>query len=250
MIKDLHWTRYAMLGFFGLIAPLMVGGKPALAQDYGAVLAAPDRSDADRANDKRRHAIELLTFTGAKPGMKVLDMGAGGGYSTEIVARAIAPNGTVYAQISPDANERAAKTLQERMQTPAMRSATLLARSYNDPVPPEAQGLDLITFFFAYHDVPCMDVDRAVMNRKMFDALKSGGYLIVADHAAKDGVGTSACKTLHRIEESVLRKEIETAGFKLVAEGDFLRHPEDMRDVTVTKAPTPVDEFVLKFQKP
>src|SRR5581483_12292495 len=160
------------------------------------------------------------------------------------------PNGKVYAQISPDANERAVKTLQGRMQTPAMRSAALLSRSYNDPVPPEAQGLDLITFFFTYHDVPCMDVDRAVMNKKMFEALKPGGYLVVADHAAKDGVGTSACKTLHRIEESVLRKEIEAAGFKLVAQGDFLRHPEDTRDVVVFKAPTPVDEFVLKFQKP
>jgi predicted methyltransferase len=48
----------------------------------------------------------------------------------------------------------------------------------------------------------------------------------------------------------VLRKEVEAAGFKLVAEGDFLRHPEDKRDVIVFRAPAPIDEFVLKYQKP
>jgi len=47
-----------------------------------------------------------------------------------------------------------------------------------------------------------------------------------------------------------LRKEVEAVGFKLVAEGNFLRHPEDMRDVIVFHAPTPIDEFVLKYQKP
>jgi predicted methyltransferase len=177
-------------------------------------------------------------------------MGAGGGYSTELIARAVAPDGVVYGQNPPDANERAAKNFEERTKTLGMKNVVAVKRGYEDPAPPEVAGLDLITFFFAYHDVPCMAVDRAKMNKKMFEALKPGGYLVMADHAANDGVGTTACKTLHRIEESVLRKEIEAAGFKVVAEGDFLRHPEDTRDVIVFKAPTPVDEFVLKFQKP
>ena len=95
-----------------------------------------------------------------------------------------------------------------------------------------------------------MQVDRAEMNRKLFAALKPGGYLVIADHSAKAGDGTTVGKTFHRIEEAVLRKEVEAAGFKLVAEGDFLRHPEDTRDVIVFRAPTPIDEFVLKYQKP
>src|SRR5581483_6101117 len=244
-------TRTAHLSVLAVVAALSVALPwPASAQDYSAIIAAPDRSDADRQTDKRRDPTKLLAFTGAKPGMKALDMGAGAGYSTELIARAVAPNGVVYGQNPPDTGERPTKAFEERAKTPAMKNVVPVKTSYNDPVPPEARGLDLITFFFAYHDVPCMDVDRAVMNKKMFEALKPGGYLVVADHAAKDGVGTSACKTLHRIEESVLRKEIEAAGFKLVAQGDFLRHPEDTRDVVVFKAPTPVDEFVLKFQKP
>jgi predicted methyltransferase len=74
--------------------------------------------------------------------------------------------------------------------------------------------------------------------------------LIVADHSAKPGEGISVARTLHRIEESVVRQEIEAAGFKLVGEADFLRRPEDTRDFSVNRPTGPVDEFVLKFQKP
>ena len=86
---------------------------------------------------------------------------------------------------------------------------------------PTSSNLDLITFFFAYHDITYMPVDRAVMNKKMFAALKPGGFLVIADHSAKPGDGITVAKTLHRIEESTLRQEIEAAGFKLVAEARF-----------------------------
>jgi predicted methyltransferase len=88
------------------------------------------------------------------------------------------------------------------------------------------------------------------MNKKMLAALKPGGLLVIADHSARAGDGINVAKTLHRIEESTLRREIEAAGFKFVAEGDFLRHPEDPRDAAVFRPQVPVDEFVLKYQKP
>ena len=76
------------------VAGLYLSAAPAaVAQDYAAVLAAPDRSEADRANDERRKALQLLTFTGPKTGWNVLDLGAGGGYSTELMARAVGPTG-------------------------------------------------------------------------------------------------------------------------------------------------------------
>jgi predicted methyltransferase len=75
--------------------------------------------------------------------------------------------------------------------------------------------------------------------------------LVIADHSAKPGAGTSVGKSLHRIEESALRREVEAAGFKLVAEGDFWRHPEDARDFSIQPpSGKAIDEFVLKFQKP
>jgi predicted methyltransferase len=222
----------------------------ATAPDYAAIIAAPDRSDNDRTIDKRRDPVKLLAFTGARPGMKVLDGGAGGGYSTELMARAVAPNGTVYGQNPPDLAGRAKENFDARVKTPAMKNVVVVARKFDDPLPADVKDLDLITFFFFYHDTSYMEVDRAAMNKKLFEGLKPGGMLVIADHSAKPGDGASVAKTVHRIEESFLRREIEAAGFKFVADADFLRHPEDTRDFNVNRPTGPVDEFVLKYQKP
>jgi len=221
------------------------------AQDYAAIVAAPDRSEADRQTDQRRQPEQMLAFTSVKTGMKVLDMEANAGYSTELMARAVGPTGIVYAQDSQAIIERFVKDkFDDRAKSPAMKNVVHVIREFDDPIPPEASNLDMITFFFAYHDVTYMPVDRAKMNAKMFAALKPGGLLIVADHSAKPGEGITVANTLHRIEEATLRQEIEAAGFKFVAEGVFLRHPEDPRDAKVFRPAVPVDEFVLKYQKP
>ena len=225
------------------------GPAPSLAQDYAAIIAASDRADTDRQTDQRRDPVKLLAFTGVKTGMTVLDMGSGGGYSTELMARAVGPTGKVYGQ-DHEKGARAQERFEARMKTDAMKNVVALARPFDDPLPAEVKNLDLITFFFFYHDTTYMTVDRAAMNKKLFAALKPGGFLIIADHSAKPGAGTSVGKTLHRIEESALRAEVEAAGFKLAASGDFLRHPQDPRDERVFQPKTPVDEFVLKFQKP
>ena len=233
-----------------LLAACVAPAATAQAPDHAAVIAAPDRSDADREIDKRRDPVKLLAFTGARGGMRVLDMGAGGGYSTELMARAVAPGGVVYGQNAADVSPRAKERFEARMKSPAMKDAVALSRPFDDPLPAEVRDLDLITFFFYYHDTTYMEVDRTAMNRKLFAALKPGGVLVIADHSARPGDGTTVGKTLHRIEESALRREVEAAGFKLVAEADFLRRPEDPRDFSSTRPTGPVDEFVLKFQKP
>jgi predicted methyltransferase len=244
--RNLSWCLAAVV-----IAPLLAGlPSPALAQDYAAVVAAPDRSDADRQTDRRRDPVELLAFTGVRAGMTVLDMGAGGGYSTELLARVVGPSGKVYAQNAADTNARAKERFEARIKTPAMKNVVPLVRPFDDPVPADVHDLDLITFFFFYHDTTYMPVDRAAMNKKLFAALKKGGVLVIADHSAKAGAGTSVGKTLHRIDEGALKSEVEAAGFRLVAEGGFLRHPEDTREERIFASKTPVDEFVLKFQKP
>jgi predicted methyltransferase len=246
--------RPAAAGLLAVVAIFTTWGTPPAqaqaAPDYAAIVAAPDRSEADRQTDQRRAPAQMLAFTGAKPGMKVLDMEAGAGYSTELLARAVAPDGVVYAQDSAALMERAKDKFDIRAQSPAMKNVVHVARNFDDPVPPEVGGLDLITFFFAYHDTTYMPVDRAEMNRKMFAALKPGGILVIADHSARPGDGANVGKTLHRIEESTLRQEIEAAGFKLVAEADFLRNPKDPRDAAVFHPQMPNDEFVLKYQKP
>jgi len=220
------------------------------APDYAALMAAPDRSDADRQADKRRDPVPFLTFAGLRPGMKVLDMGAGAGYSTELDARAVGPTGTVYGQNSPDLSERGKAAFAARLATPVMKNSVGLLRFFDDPLPADVHDLDVITFLFFYHDTTYMEVDRAEMDRILFAALKPGGTLLIADHAAKAGSDITVGKTLHRIDESTLRREVEAAGFKLIAEGDFWHHPEDVRDFSTLRPTGPVDEFVLKFQKP
>jgi predicted methyltransferase len=227
-----------------------VGAWAQTSPDYAAIIAAPDRRETDRDIDKRRDPVKLLAFTGARPGMKVLDMGAGGGYSTELMARAVAPNGVVYGQNAPDMFPKAKATFEARMKSPAMKNVTALFRPFDDPAPPDVGSLDLITFFFAYHDVTFMEVDRAAMNKKMLAALKPRGLLVIADHSAAAGAGTTVGKSLHRIEEVALRREVEAAGFKLIGSADFLRQPGDTRDFSSTRRTGPVDEFILKFQRP
>jgi len=245
-------ARKAAALVFGVFAPLCVSvdARTQPAPDYAAVIAAPDRGDADRQADKRRDPIPFLTFADVRPGMKVLDMGAGGGYSTELLARAVAPGGVVYGQNPPDLPERPKTAFDGRLKTPAMKEVVVDIRPFDDPVPPDVHDLDLITFLFFYHDTTYMNVDRAAMDRKLFAALKPGGFLVIADHTALPGQGVSVGKTLHRIEESALRQEIEAAGFRLVAEGNFWRNPDDTHDFPSFKPAMPVDNFVLKYQKP
>jgi predicted methyltransferase len=197
------------------LAPAVAQGTP----DYTALIAAPDRSANDRATDARRDPLKLLSLIGARPGMKVLDMGAGGGYSTELMARAVGPNGVVYGQNPPNFSERATAAFEARTKTPAGKPMVGMSRPFDDPLPADVHDLDLVTFLFFYHDTTYMSVDRAQMNAKLFAALKPGGYLVIADHSAAAGAGTTVGRSLHRIEESALRREAaHQAGRRVRAE--------------------------------
>ena len=260
------------------------------------IVASPDRSAADRTNDRRRKPEEMLAFIGPRPGMVALDLSAAGGYTTELLARSIGPMGKVYGQApvrdpnrapprpaAPEGNSNpsaapaaatpapaaaapatppapprpSAVALADRdaaMKRAGVPAAPIVAvpQPFETPIPAElAPGsLDLATLMFNYHDLGFMGVDRAAMNRAVFGALKSGGAYVIADHAGRPGTGISESGTLHRIEEAFLKQEVEAAGFRLRAEGMFLRNPNDPRDKNTPDPPQPKDEFVLKFVKP
>ena len=233
-----------------LLALLLVAGcasapQPMSTERAAALVASPERSDADRTNDFRRKPAEMLAFIGVREGWTALDISAAGGYTTELIARAVGPSGRVYGQTrTPDPRQRVAERAKK------VSNMVPVVQPFENPAPPEmkSNALDLVTLMFNYHDFGFMGVDRAAMNRAVFTALKPGGLYIVADHSGRPGTGISEAKTLHRIEEAFLRREVEAAGFQLVAEGGFLRHPNDPRDQE--NPPFPKDEFVLKFRKP
>jgi predicted methyltransferase len=268
----MHLRRLAALALvaIGLAACANSPHAPDTAR-YAGIVAAPDRSAADRANDLRRKPAELLAFTGVRPGMLVEDLSAARGYTSELLARAVAPDGKVYAQNAPRGPARtpppqpegaaapapavapaAMPTLSERLRNPALAKVLEpVTRPFEDPVPAEAGGrLDLVTLMFNYHDFGHLGVDRAQVNRAVFRALKPGGAYVIADHAGRTGTGISESGTLHRVEEAFVVREVEAAGFRLAGRGEFLRNPADPRDRNTPEPPMPKDEFVLRFVKP
>ncbi len=290
--RSMAWLAPMVLAFGacagqGTKAPASPHPAPLSGERIAQILASSDRRPADRTNDLRRKPDQMLAFIGVWPGMVALDLSAGGGYTTELIARAVGPAGIVYGQSAPRDPERAAPSpaapegaatpvaptvpspappaalrpggppnsplaLAERAKNPAAGNIVAVVRRFESPVPPDvaSNGLDLVTLMFNYHDLGYMGVDRAQMNKAVFAALKSGGIYVIADHSGRPGTGISESGTLHRIEESFLRQEVEAAGFRLAAEGDFMRNPSDPRDKNTPDPPQPKDEFVLKFVKP
>ena len=266
-------------------ATVQQSSPPLSTEQIARIVASPDRGAADRTNDHRRKPEQMLGFIGIRPGMTALDLSAGGGYTTELLARAIGPSGMVYGQsrpvdpalappppAAPEGNSNPAATPSATPATPRRPTTVALAerdknlrstgipaasivslsRPFENPVPPElaAERVDLATLMFHYHDLKHMGVDRSAMNRVVFRALKPGGVYVIADHSGRPGTGISESGTLHRIEEAFLRREVEAAGFRLLEEGNFLRNPGDPRDKNTPDPPQPKDEFVLKFVKP
>lgn len=231
-------------------------GGIVISDSIRAVLDAPDRSADDRALDAGRHPGETLTFFGIAPGMKVAELAAGGGYTAELLARTVGPTGTVHGQNSKFILDRfAEKPWSERLGKPIMKNVVRVDRELDDPLPPEATSLDAVMMILFYHDTVWMKTDRAKMNSLIFKALKSGGVYAIIDHSGRPGTGTTETETLHRIEEKVLREEVEKAGFKLEAEASFLRNPADTRDWNASPRSAAErrgtsDRFVLKFVKP
>jgi predicted methyltransferase len=233
------------------------GNKAAPSADrVQAIVAAPDRTPEDRALDAGRKPAETLSFVQLSPGMRVAELGAGAGYTTELLARAVAPDGVVYAE-NPEVFVKSflKDRWPARLSRPAMKNVVRVDREFDDPLPPEAKDLDRVVMYAIYHDVTYLPVDREKMNRAIFSALKPGGEFVVIDSSAKAGTGAQDAKTLHRIDEQFVKDEVEKAGFKLQADGDFLRNPQDARDWNSSPPAAgerrgTSDRFALRFVKP
>jgi predicted methyltransferase len=220
-------------------------GSPVLSESYKQAVASPLRTDEDRDADARRKPLEFLQFTNVRPGMRVLDIAAGGGYTTQLLALAVGSTGTVWAQ-----GTKSRSALEERLVSHPQANIVPVIRPFEDPIPEGLSRLDMITIIMNYHDITYMPVDRVKMNLRLFNALKPGGHLIVLDHSAKAGSGISAAKSLHRIDEKVVLDEFRQAGFKLEQEGDFLKNPDDPRDQAFFDMKIQTDKFALRFVKP
>jgi predicted methyltransferase len=224
--------------------------------EIAAVIAAADRSDDDKALDAGRHPAEMLAFFDIQRGMKVADLMAGFGYTTELLARTVGSEGKVYGQNNRFVLEKFAEQgWSARLAKPVNKNVIRVDRELDEPFAADVKDLDAVIMVLFYHDSVWQKTDRERMNRAIFTALKSGGTYGIIDHSGRDGTGTSEAQTLHRIEEKVVREEVEKVGFKLAGSADFMKNAADTRDwnasprAAADKRGTS-DRFVIKFVKP
>jgi predicted methyltransferase len=220
-----------------------------------AAIAAPDRSEADRALDAGRKPGEVLAFFHVAPGQKIGELFAGGGATTELLARIVGEGGKVYAQNTKEIMDRfARKPWSERAAKPVMKNVVSVELPADAPFPPDAKDLDAVITILNYHDFIWQKADMAKLNAAVFAALEPGGVYGIVDSSAATGSGVRDVETLHRIDEDVVKQQVLAAGFVLDGESDVLRNPADARDWNSSPKAAGArrgtsDRFVLRFIK-
>jgi predicted methyltransferase len=222
-----------------------------------AVVSDPARPPTDTVRDVDRKPAETLAFIGVKPGDKVADYAAGAGYFTRLFSGVIGPEGHVYAVV-PSAlfmYPNIVKGIAEIQAYAAKHpNVSVTAASALDAARfPEK--LDVFWISQNYHDLHDRfmgPVDMAAFNRTVYAALKPGGVYLVLDHVAANGSPADVTDTLHRIEPSTVRREVEAAGFKFEGESTLLANPLDPHTAGVFDASIQgrTDQFILKFRRP
>jgi predicted methyltransferase len=260
-------TLVAFAGFVGTCSPAGAQMQPVatstaetapipasqIPKEVTDAINAPDRPVQDKALDAGRRPDQIMAFYEIKPGMKIADIFAGGGYMTELYARIVGPTGTVYSQNGPfpEQFKKIGDAWNERLKEPALKNVVKVSKPFDAPdllpVPPDS--LDAVIIHLNYHDMVGFKLNRDNVNAAVFKALKPGGIYGIVDHSAKPGTGDTETTTLHRIDEDFLIKDIEKAGFKLHGASSALRHPEDDRTWIVFKHRGETDRFMLKFVK-
>jgi predicted methyltransferase len=228
---------------------------PAVKPYVAAALADPARGDM-KAVDERRHTGELVSFSGVKPGDKVVDLIPGSGLFTRVFAKVVGPKGHVY-MVWP--NEYAAEAAGDVVASDklaadkAYGNISVLkepAAAFSTPAP-----VDLVFTAQNYHDYPDKfmgKVDPVAFDRQVFKALKPGGVFLVIDHAAEAGSGLRDTDTLHRIDPAIVKQQVTSVGFVFDGESQVLRNPADdhkklVFDKTIRGK---TDQFVYRFRKP
>lgn len=244
-MKRIIWAVVALASSFVL-------ASSALAQipDYVAKAAADPARAQDAKNDQRRKGAELVAFSQAKPGDKVLELIPGSGYFTRIFSKVVGPQGRIYAVWPTEYDESTDKVKAIAAEYGNVDLLTQPAAKLTVPQP-----VDVVFTSQNYHDYPDKfmgPTDLKLLNAGVLAALKPGGLYIIVDHSAEIGSGLRDTDTLHRIDETTVKQQVVAAGFEYVGESDALRNPSDNRKGNVFDQAIRgrTDQFVYKFRKP
>jgi predicted methyltransferase len=202
---------------------------------------------------------ELIRFARVDEGAVVIDVYPGDGKWTHLFSDIVGPKGRVYSFVPAEVAHFKDDPL-GRMQALAKEpgrgnveavSADLVA------MPEVTQAADVLWLHLFYHDLhtalmQAKGASAAQFNRAVYERIKPGGSYIIVDHAAAIGAGTSDAQSLHRIDPTAVRQEVEAAGFVLDAESTILANKADPHAIKVfdpsIKGET--DRFAYRFVKP
>lgn len=251
--------RFRLIAVAALLTATAAAAAPPthpLPSFVALAVADKHRPDEDRALDAQRKPMEVLRFSGIKPGDIVVDLMPGKGYYTRLFSRMVGSKGKVYALQPAEMDKVAPKGLESVRGfagKDGYANVSVLVEPVNELTLPEP--VDVIWTSQNYHDLhdPFMgSPDMAQLDKRLFDALKPGGTLIVLDHAAADGTGTSKTNDLHRIDPAAVKAELIAAGFQFDGESDALRNPADdhSKGVGDPSVKGNTDRFIYKFRKP
>jgi predicted methyltransferase len=256
---DMSGAGRHALAIFGLTLALACRAAAAAPSDQviAAALGDSARPETDTARDANRKPAETLAFANLRPGDRIADYAAGSGYFTRLFSAVVGPSGHVYSTVPSGLFKypNIVKGIAEiESYVAGHPNVTVIFASALDAARfPEK--LDVFWISQNYHDLPDKfmgPVDMMAFNRAVYAALKPGGTYIVLDHRAAPGSPSEVTETLHRIEPSVVRREVEAAGFKFEAESAVLANPSDPRTAGPFDASIQghTDQFILKFRKP
>lgn len=221
------------------------------------LLTAPGRPEEAVAQDADRHPEEVLAFFGVEPGDTVADIYASSGYYTELLARAVGPEGRVIATMPeqlPEDQRGPITGVAERNDNVEVQYGDIRAFDFPD------NSLDFAMLSMVYHDAYWQSedyglprMDPADYLADLYQAVAPGGVVGVIEHVAEPGGDTrEVVDELHRIDPAVVRADFEAAGFEFDGESDVLRNPEDdhMLGVFDDAIRGRTDKVVYRFVKP
>lgn len=193
---------------------------------------------AEMSRDDYSKPQEVYDFLDIDAGDQVVDLLAGGGYNTYLLAQRVGPEGMVYAEGASDG-------LRARLAEGDLAGAGNVELVADLGELPDGQ-LDAAVLVRAYHLME--DYERGLA--ELYRALKPGGTVGIVEVRSNQPEGHDM--TTHRLGEQTVIQDLTDAGFELVAESDMLRRDDDDYTVYVEEGETRymTDRMLLKFGKP
>ena len=226
--------------------------------DFASAVSDPGRDDGDIKLDESRSPAEVLAFMGLETGDAVLDIFAGGGYYSEILGRAVGPDGTVIA-VNPPQFVSSDQSKAKWASVIARQPNVTMVPSQLPDYKPAANSIDFAMLHLIYHDFYWQSekfkfekMDPAVVLANLYAGMKPGGVVAVIDHVGSSGDTRAVVEKTHRIDPATARSDFLKAGFVLDGESEMFANPDDDLEMNVFDPAVrgKTSRFVMRFRKP